>query len=193
MLMRRASTGQALALAVLRVRYGRPHRQATLTASRPVARKANCQPQVGDSQMTKGDVIHFPNRTTGAEPAGGDGSFFRREPDGCGLDSPRDCGRFGNSQRATEESYHLLAAGEGVQHGGHGPKQCEQEIAETEADQIGKETGDRLCQAVENLESGDDEGILLRREMRLVLKHRRAGMPCLQICWRCCTNRSSTR
>ena len=60
-----------------------------------------------------------------------------------------------------------------MQDAGRAPQQGEDEVAEADADPVREQPGDRLHQAVGNLERGDDEGILLGREPKLGSQLRR--------------------
>jgi len=52
-------------------------------------------------------------------------------------------------------------------------KAGEHRVAQLQPDQVGDVAGDRLHQAVAELEGADDEGILLCREVELLLERRR--------------------
>jgi hypothetical protein len=118
----------------------------------------------------QGRCDHGPDRAAGGDPAGRDRTLLGWEPDGRGLDRGWYGARFGNAQQCPKAGHRLPAAGESVERARQAPGQGEDEEAEPQLEKVDHVTGDGLHEGVTEPERRDYIGILLRREMQLILE-----------------------
>ena len=118
---------------------------------------------------------HSADRGADVEIAHGDGTLFRREPLAAGFQAGRDHRGFRRADRAARNRQAAPAA---RQRGGGAedrPKDGEHRIANFGAENIKNITRDRLHDGIAGRVSGDDIGVLLGGNVKLILERRRGN------------------
>ena len=112
------------------------------------------------------------DRRTRVEPARRDRPLARREPHGRGLRARRYGDRLGRPSRARKPAIDTQPVEKRVQRAGRAPDKGRDRIADARADEIGQIARDRLGEGIDELKGRDDVGILLGREVQLLLEDR---------------------